>query len=184
MLGWFPSSVAAVRVLSTLGSDEASSRPFEDFVGVWRGEFVRANAVGWPASVVLAVLGVNLWVLSVGGEGWMAPVLVATVCVALWMVTTIAYLTVLLADERSRSRGSMTLWRAALALPLASPGPVVAWAVSAVSLLVVAWRFPILVPLAVPGLLALLTGWLMRRTVDQTGIFTADDSRTTISKSA
>ena len=175
VFGYLPAGVAAVSVLGRLGTDDASSQPLGDFFRTWRATLVRGIVVGWPATLGLLILGLNGWVLSRGGEPWMTPMLVATVCVAVWLLLALAYLVVLLADDRSRAMPAMALWRAALAVPLASPGAALAWVVSAASLGVIAWRFPILFPLAVPGLLALLTAWLMRRRLDQTGVLTAVD---------
>ena len=175
LFGYLPASIAAVSVLGRLGTDDASAQPLGDFFRVWRANLLRGVVVGWPATLALVILGLNGWVLSRGGEAWMAPMLVATVCVAIWLLFALAYLVVLFADDRSRTMRATTLWRAVLAVPLASPGTALAWLLSAVSLGVIAWRFPILVPLAVPGLLALLTAWLMRRRLDQTGVLTAVD---------
>lgn len=175
LLGHLPASVAAVSVLGRLGTDEASDRPLADFFGGWRANLLRSNAVGWPATVALLILGLNAWVLSRGTHAWMAPMLVATICVGAWLVLAVAYLVVFLADERTRGLPALRLWRAALAVPLTSPATAAAWLVCVLSLAVVTWRFTILLPLAVPGLLALLTAWLMRRRLDQTGLLTAVD---------
>lgn len=175
LFGYLPASVAAVSVLGRLGTDDASAHPLGDFFRAWRRNLVRCAVVGWPATVALVILSLNGWVLSRGGQAWMTPMLVATVCVAVWLLLALAYLVVLLADGRSRKIPALRLWRAALAVPLASPATALAWVVSAASLAVVVWRFPILLPLAVPGLLALLTAWLMRRRLDQAGVLTAVD---------
>ncbi|MBB1484418.1 DUF624 domain-containing protein [Tessaracoccus sp. MC1865] len=184
LFGHLPASVAAVSVLGRLGTDDASTRPLGDFVRAWRATLVRSTVVGWPATLALVVLGFNGWVLSLGDEPWMAPMFVVTVGVAACLSLGLAYVVPMLADERGRRVPVLTLWRAALGVCLVSPATAAAWAVSAAGLAVVAWRFPILVPLAVPGLVALLTAWLMRRRLDQTGVFAPEDSRSTMVKSA
>ncbi|WP_385901260.1 DUF624 domain-containing protein [Tessaracoccus sp. O5.2] len=163
ILGWLPAGVAAGAVLSRLGTPEASAAPVTDFFRSWRRHLWRANAVGWPATVALLIMAVNIWVLSRGGEPWMPVVLGLTLLLAAWLVLATGYLMALLERPALSGAPASSLWRLALAMPALSPGTSAAWVVTVAALLVVAVAVPPVGLLFGPGAFAWVTGWLTRR---------------------
>lgn len=173
VFGWLPASVAAGELAHRLLGPEPSAAPVSEFARMWASSFRRANAVGWPATLALALLAVNMRVLSVGGEPWMPAMLGAVVLVALWLVLAVGYLATLLALPSAEGVGAPRLWRSALVLPLVSPGSSLVWVVCAASLAVVCLALPIVAILAAPGAAAMLTSWLTRRRLLATGVAAA-----------
>lgn len=173
LLGWLPASVAACDVLHRIVVNEPSARPFGDFVESWRANFRRANLVGWPATVVLLVLALDIWILLGFRGAWAGVVLILTAALALWFVIAVGFLVNLLALPSSRSASAWRLWRTALTMPLVSPGYVLVWLVCVASVAALVWVFPVTSVLLAPGLVALLTAWLTRRRLHGTGV--ADD---------
>lgn len=175
ILGWLPSTVAAGDVLHRLLTSDPSQRPIADFFTVWRAQFGRANAVGWPATLAGLVLALDVWILLGFRGEWVGYALAGTLIVAGWLAVGVGYLTNLLALPGGREASAVDLWRAALTMPLVSAGYTVTWLVCVASLAVVVWVFPVVGVLAAPGLLVLLTAWLARRRLRETGV--ADDPR-------
>ena len=163
VLGWMPSTVAAGAVLHHLTGPEPSNRPFMEFFESWKDSFWRANAVGWPVTVGVPMGLLNLWILWNGGETWMIPMLFATIAILLAMGLIVGYLSSLLVLPDAHGLGMGQLWHTATAVLVASPGTILAWIITVLSLGVVFYQFPLLGVLAGPGLLILVTAWLTRR---------------------
>lgn len=194
VLGWMPAGVAAGDVLHRLTGPDPSDRPIRDFFAIWRTQFVRSNAVGWPATLALLVLAVNISVLWQGGEPWMASFLPASILTGLLLVLGTGFLMALLALPETRLESARRLWRTALVMPVVSPATTLVWLFCMALLGVVAWNVPVVAVIAGPGYVALVTAWLARRRLVQTGVVDdpdrpedepqADDSRPMTSKSA
>lgn len=170
LFGWLPAAVAACDVLHRLLSEEPSGRPIADFFQSWRAHFRRANVVGWPATLVLLVLGLDFWILLGFRGAWVGAALVLTGLVSAWFLFAIGFLVNLLALPAAASNSSWTLWRTALTMSLVSPGHGVAWVVCMASIGAVAWVFPVVVFLVAPGLGAFVTAWLTRRRLHDSGV--------------
>lgn len=173
VLGWLPASVAASELLHRLLTPEPSDRPIADFFSLWRRQFRRANAVGWPATVAGLILLLDMWILLGFRGAWVVGALLATLLVGAWLTLAVGYLVNLLPLPEGRTASVGSLWRTALTMPLVSAGHTVVWLVCVVSLAVVVWVYPLVGVLAGPGLVTLLTAWLTRRRLRAAGI-TAD----------
>lgn len=194
VLGWLPAGVAAGDVLHRLTGPDPSDRPVRDFFGTWRAQFVRSNAVGWPATLALLVLALNITVLWQGGEPWMASFLLVSILTGLLLLLGIGFLMALLALPATRDEPGRQLWRTALVMPVVSPATTLVWLFCVALLGVVAWNVPVVAVIAGPGYVALVTAWLTRRRLVQTGVVEdpdlpetpgqSDDSRAMTSKSA
>nr|WP_255622069.1 DUF624 domain-containing protein [Tessaracoccus sp. OS52] len=170
VLGWLPAGVAAGSVLHKLTGPEPSDRPIAEFFEVWRSNLGRANAVGWPATIAIPVLLLDLWILSHGGPSWLAVVVVANMVFAAWLVLAVGYLMSLLMLAETHSLPMARLWRTSLVMPLASPGTTLIWLVCLGLLAVVARFVPIVAVLCAPGYVILVTSWLTRRRLHNAGV--------------
>lgn len=170
VLGWLPAAVAAGAVLHKLVGPEPSDRPFAEFFEVWRANLTRANAVGWPATLALGMLALDLWILSHGGPAWLGVLLVLTVVVALVLVLAVGYLASLLMLPDARRLPAARLWRTALVMPIVSPAATLVWSACMALLAVVVWILPVVGVLCAPGYVVLVTTWLTRRRLHQAGV--------------
>lgn len=175
LLGWAPAGAAAGVVLHRLTGDDPSERPVADFFAVWRATFVRGNRAVWPATIAALVLAVNLWVMGRGHELWMLAALLGNGLLCLWLALSVGHLLTLLGSPETSTRPVGWLRRTALVMPLVSPAASLVWFVCVAALAVVAWVLPIVAVLAGPGYVALVTVWLSRRRLRQTGVVGQSD---------
>ncbi|MBK7820908.1 MAG: DUF624 domain-containing protein [Tessaracoccus sp.] len=170
LLGWLPSGVAACDVLHRLLSEEPSGQPIREYADAWRASFARANRVGWPATLAVAVLALDFWILRGFSGPWAGTALVLTAVVAAWLFFAIGFLVNLLALPAAEEATAWSLWRIALVMPLVSPGHVLVWLTCLASIGVLVWVAPVAAVLLAPGLIALLTAWLARRRLHIVGV--------------
>lgn len=184
LLGWLPASVAAGQSIHTLISDDPTTRPLGDVLRGWKRSWVRANAVGWPATLGSVILVLNWWIMSLGEGFLFTLVRAAMVVMGVWWALSIGYLVTLLGTPRTRALPAATLWRDAVLLPVGSPGTSLAWIVTIASILVIGWVLPVLAVLAGPAAVWFVTFWLNRRRFAEIDQARRDDSRTTTSNGA
>lgn len=166
VLGAFPASRAAARLLEALRRRTPSQSLLRDFWDGYRTDFLRTNLLGVPFWVIGALALVDLQVFRAAADaGERGATLLLVPFVVVLAVTGVALAFLLAVLLRFRD-GARATWRFVFVAPFLSPGTAVTMVLALLAFTVLTWQWPVLVPLVgFSGPLFIAT-WLAGRRVE------------------